>query len=191
MTSMFRNRQTAISGAAAVALALIAGVTVTARSQDGAKPAGKSAMVDPALLQPLLPAPPGWTTSRQKSEKILVPECSYSFAEATFTKEAMTIRLTVADTASSSDALLALATMIVTLPDDFIGDVPPSTTIKRLTFNGSPAAERWNAGDGEGEFAVLVNKRFVVKAEGTKVDSADTLRAMVEAVDLKKVANLK
>ena len=172
----------------AVALVVICSAAPIAGSGTAASSPG---LVDPAVLQPLLPTPDGWTIGRQRSDRILNPDCTYSFAEVVLTRGDMNVRVTVADTDGNADTLMSLATMILTLPEDFIGEVPPATTVRRLVVAGVPAAERWSAIDKDGEFTVLIDKRFVVKAEGTRLDGVETLRRMVEAVDFKKVAALK
>jgi hypothetical protein len=149
-------------------------------------------LIDPAVLQPLLPAAPeGWTLSRARHDRIDTPDCTFSFAEAMFTKGEMNVRLTVADTAGAPEALMVLATMVMTLPPDFVGDVPPSTIVRRSVIEGQQAAERFSAADRDGEVIILVDKRFVVKAEGRKLSGLDALQTMVRLIDLKKVAALK
>jgi hypothetical protein len=152
-------------------------------------PAGPP-LVDPEVLESLLPAPEGWTVARRQNKQVLNPEYTHAFAEAVFTKGEMTVRLTIADTGANEGSLMALATMIMTLPEGFVGEVPPATTIRRLTIDGMPAAERWSAADLDGEFSVLINKRFVVAADGRKLDAVGTLRGIVGKVDLKRIAAL-
>ena len=147
-------------------------------------------VVDPAVLESLLPQPDGWSVVRQQSKHVATGEMTHSFADAVFRNGAMNVRVTIADTGGNETSLIALATMVMTLPDDFTGEVPPATTIRRLTIAGYPAAERWNAADSEGEVSVLIGKRFVVAVDGTKLDAADTLRRIVDAIDLKKIAEL-
>jgi hypothetical protein len=81
--------------------------------------------------------------------------------------------------------------MVISLPEDYVGTVPPATTVARVTVQGMPAASRWDDKDKEGEFTVLVGGRFVAKAEGAKVTDLATLRGIVELVDLKRLGELK
>jgi hypothetical protein len=147
-------------------------------------------VVDPAVLEPFLPAPDGWTVVRQHSKLVANPEYTHSFAEVSLSKGDSKVRLTIADTDGNQGSLMALATMILTLPDDFVGEVPPATVIRRVTIGGMPGAERWNAADLDGEVSVLIQKRFVIAADGTKLDALETLRRMVESIDFKKIAAL-
>jgi hypothetical protein len=149
-------------------------------------------LVPTASLEPLLPAPEGWTRTRAGGDRVTVSEsCGYSFADATYMKDGMKVRLTLADTGRNDEALGVLATMVISLPENYVGTVPPATTVARLTVHGMPAASRWDDKDKEGEFTVLVGGRFVAKAEGTKVTDLATLRGIVELVDLKKLGELK
>ena len=81
--------------------------------------------------------------------------------------------------------------MVVTFPDGYSGQIPPSTSVTRLIFKGSPAASLVDSTAGEGEFTVLIGGRFVVKAEGKNLVSNDVLRQMVDLIDLKALSALK
>jgi hypothetical protein len=54
-----------------------------------------------------------------------------------------------------------------------------------------PAAYRWDAEKREGEYTVVINGRFVAKVEATKADSLETLRAIIDQIDMKKLGDLK
>ena len=176
------------------AIVWIPAITVLLLTSSAPLPAVEvtAVLVDPTVLQPLIPAAPdGWTISRARADRIDNADLTFSFAEAMFTKGEMSIRLTVADTGGVDQALNVLATMVMTLPEDFVGDVPPATTVRRMVVNGHQAAERYSADERDGEFIILVDKRFVVKAEGKKLSGADAMQTMIDLVDLKKVVALK
>ena len=155
-------------------------VTVNAQNRPASAKPTPTGMVSVDALEKLLPAPAGWTRVRTNKDLIALSEtCNYSYADAVYTNGAMKIRVTLADTAADPSSLAVLATMITSFPDDYSGHIPPATTIKRLPFNDAPAALRWDSALSEGEFVVLVDKRFVAKAEGSTLDSADTLRGVV------------
>ena len=166
---------------------------MTAQAPKPASPAPPKAgttVAGPAL-ELMLPAPADWQKIRSGNNHIeLEPGCDYSFAEGVFMNEAMKVRITVADTGFHPESLGIFASMVVTFPDGYAGKIPPSTTITRMSFKESPAAARWDAALGEGEFVVLIGGRFVAKAEGT-VDSIETLKTMVGQIDLKKLSELK
>jgi hypothetical protein len=176
------------------AIVWIPAIALVFLASTAALPAGETParLVDPTILQPLIPAAPdGWTISRSRADRIDTPDLTFSFAEAMFTKGEMNIRLTVADTDGAEGALNILATMVMTLPEDFVGDVPPATTVRRMVLGGYQAAERYSADERDGELIILIDKRFVVKAEGKKLAGPDAMQTMIELIDLKKVAALK
>ena len=144
-----------------------------------------------ASLQKLLPAVEGWTPGIARADLIeITPAAKYSVASQSFTKSDQRFRLTIADTGFSQESLTALASMIVTMPDDYAGEVG-SLAIKRQLIGGSPAVEAWDATKSAGEVAVVVGGRFVVSLEASKVDSIATLRGLLEKIDLKALAGLK
>lgn len=153
-------------------------------------PAGP-AVAKVATLQTLLPEVAGWTRSAPGGEVVMINETSgYSFADTTLTNGDMKIHLTVGDTDGVDDCMMALAALVTLLPEGYSEKLPPATSVTRLAFNGHQAAAKFNSEKLEGEFSVVVDKRFVVKAEG-RVDSVDTLRAIVEKIDLAKLAAMK
>ena len=150
------------------------------------------ATVSPAALRGMLPALDGWTQTRVTAERVdREQECTYAFAEAVYVNGEMKIRVTLADTAKTPDAVMALASLTKTLPDGYTGTVPPATSVERLSYQTFPAATMWDAAKGEGEFTVLVGGRFVAKAEAVHADSLGTLRAVLDRVDLKQFDALK
>ena len=147
--------------------------------------------VDAAALQKLLPTIEGWTAGVARSDLVeLSPTAKYTIASVTLTKDGQRVRLTLADTGLSADSLTALETMVVTLPDDYAGEVG-TLAIKRTSIGGSPAVEAWDAGKSAGEVAVVVGGRFVAALEAAKIDSLATLRGMLDKIDLKALAALK
>jgi hypothetical protein len=179
-----------VGAATAAALATMV-ITVAAQpsGQDTKKPVPVVAVT---ALEPLLPTVDGWTKGPAKTDRVVVSDtCSYAFAGAVYTNGEGKVRVTVADTGFGPDSLVTLATMVVTLPDDYSGDVPPSSKVARVLFKGSPAATLWDHAKAEGEFTVLVGGRFVAKAEGSHLDNLDTLRGFIDRIDLKRLADLK
>lgn len=147
--------------------------------------------VAPAALQKLLPTVDGWTSGVARADLIeLSPEAKYSFASVTLTKADQRVKLTLADTGFSADCLGALATMVVTMPEDYSGTVG-ALAIKRTAISGSPGVEAWDPQKTAGEVTVVVGGRFVAALEASKVDSVATLRGMLDKVDLKALADLK
>lgn len=176
-----------------VALVTVAATALAVTLGAQSRPLASSgpAIVSAGALEKLLPAPTGWTRIRTNKDLITLTEtCSYSYADALYTNGAMKVRITLADTAADPSSLAVLATMVTSFPDDYSGRIPPATTIKRMPFNDAPAALRWDTAVSEGEFVVVFEKRFVAKAEGTSLDTADTLRSLVEQINLKALGEL-
>ena len=59
--------------------------------------------------------------------------------------------------------------------------------MKGTTIAGFPATESWTHTDKLGDISILVDGRFVVHATGTGLDGIQTLRTLVERVDLAKI----
>lgn len=175
---------------------LVIGLTwsLSAQQSRPGAPAAQSTVptVSPAALRTMLPALDGWTSTRVTAERMdRDAECTYAFAEGVYVNGDAKIRVTVADTAMTPDALMALASLVKTLPEGYTGTVPPTTSVERLTYKAFPAAAMWDSGKGEGEFTVLVNGRFVAKAEAVRADSLQTLRTALDSIDLTQFASLK
>ena len=151
-----------------------------------------SHLVAPPVLAKLLPAPDGWTRGEVQPNQVDdASGCNYTVASVVYTKDALRVKITIADTGAHAESLMAVASMIAILPDDFDGTVPPATTIKRMKIDGSPASEMWNADKMTGEITILLSGRFVVAVEAQKADGPEVLRAMLALVDVKAVAALK
>jgi hypothetical protein len=175
---------------AAVACLSLLVVAPPANAQDA--PARK---IDTALiadLETFLPAPDGWTRKRGDSGFIPLSETTgYSYAAVVLTREAAELRITVADSGGTDDALMALATMVVLLPEGHDERLEPDTRIRRLAVGGFPAAERWDAAKHEGDFVILLNKRFVVSGDGKGLESLAILTTVLQQIDLTKLATLR
>jgi hypothetical protein len=147
--------------------------------------------VAPGALEPLLPVLDGWTKVRAASHRIdSADSCTYVYAEAVYTSDTGKLRVTMADTGFNPDGLTAVATIVVSFPANYTETIPPDTTISRVTYRESPAASLWNNTKRDGEFTVIVGGRFVAKVEGTPVDSLETLRGVMDRLDLKRLADL-
>lgn len=178
-----------------VSAALVLVVTLTASAQKvppaAPPPAKGPALVAVAVLQTLVPELDAWTRGALGGHVVSISETfGYSFAEADFTNGNMKVRLTIGDTEGAESCLLALAAMVSMLPEGYSETLPPATSIRRFTFSGFQAASRWDSEKLAGEFSVVVSGRFVVNAEGTHLDSLDTLRDIVSKVNLKRLSEL-
>jgi hypothetical protein len=140
---------------------------------------GAAKSVDYEQLKPLLPDVDGWTKSGVKGEQVSAP-VSMSRAEARYARENSRVELEIVDTALSQ---LLLAVGYAERSDD---------GFKRAArIGGQPGIEEWNVESKRGEVTAVVANRFIVKATGHDVASLDPVKAVVEAVDLSKLASLK
>jgi hypothetical protein len=151
-----------------------------------------NSLVNGEMLQTLLPAPEGWTKVGGRIAEVSITEkLAYTYADAVFTKDAMRVRVTAADTDGAADVLSAIATMVVTLPDDFTQVLKPATTITRSTYKTWPAAERWDSVQLKGDLTVVVAGRFVVSVEGSGLDTPQRLFEVIDPLDVKALAALR
>ena len=147
-------------------------------------------VVAPAALEPLLPAAiEGWTKVRSTSNRV-TDGCAYAFADTVYANGDAKLRVTVADTGFDADALMTVATIVMSFPAGHTEKIPPDTVISRITYRGYPAATMWDSTKGDAEFTVVVGDRFIVKVEGTRADGLDTLRGVLDTIDLKKIAEI-
>jgi hypothetical protein len=150
-----------------------------------------SHLVAPPALAKLVPSVEGWTKSEVRLNQVAAGGCNYTAAAVTYSKGENRVTLTLADTGTHPESLMALASPIVTLPADYSAALQPATTIKRLKIGESPAYEMWNGEKMTGEVTVVVGGRFVAAVEAVKGDGLESLRKILEGVDLKALAALK
>jgi hypothetical protein len=103
----------------------------------------------------------------------------------------MRVKITLADSGRHPDSLMALAPMVVMLPEGYSERIPPSTKIERRERDGTQIAERWDDRKNAGEITMVVKGRFVATAEGTNVESLEALYSILNTIDFKKLTELK
>jgi hypothetical protein len=181
--------RTALTMAFGTAMTLVG--TAQQAPQPSPSPARRAPLVAVKALRTLMPDLTGWEVVREGGDQIAMSDtCGWMFADVSVTKGDMKVRVTVADTGFDSDGLAMLAPFVMSFPDDSV-NVVERATIKRFALNGFPAASRWDNDNKDGEFTVVVGTRFVASAEGSHLDGIDTLRGIVERIDLKKLSELK
>ncbi len=147
---------------------------------------GSAKVVDYEQLKALLPEMGGWTRTDAKGEQVSMP-ISTSRAEAHYQKDDGRLELDITDTALSQ-LLLAPIQMFMTSGFSERSD----DGFKRAArVGGQPGYEEWNAKSKHGEVTAVVANRFIVNAKGDDMDSIDTVRKLVESVDLGKLGSLK
>lgn len=185
-TSFFSSRLR-VTGIAVTLLLLMVAIAAPAAQDQTRKVVP---VVAPAALEPLLPAAlEGWTKVRSTSNRV-TDGCAYAFADAVYTNGDAKLRVTVADTGYDTDALMTVATIVLSFPAGHTETIPPNTVISRITYRDYPAATMWNNAKSDAEFTVVVGDRFVVKVEGTRAGNIDTLRGVLDRIDLKRLAEL-
>jgi len=185
------ERSRSLSVALLISLSLLFFSATPAAAQAGPSVSGSAKLSAPATLAKLLPAPAGWTKAEVRLvEAEISADCSYSSAcLPLFTDDAL-VKVTIADTGGHPDALLALASAVVTLGETYVQEVPPAT-VKRFKIDQGQAVELWDAEKLAGEITVVIDGRFVVSVEAQKAASLDVLRTILSLIDLKAVAALK
>ena len=173
--------RTTSSRAIAVALA----VMITATSPIVAQlPQGKT--VGYSQLQAFFPTIAEWTKGEADGNDVTVG-MSISTAQVTYTKGDSSVVLEITDTAMNQLVVGQVAAMIKSVNIE----QPANGYRKASTVAGFPAIEEWDADTKSAELTVIVAGRFIVKANANDVSDIKPARAVIDAVDLKKLAALK
>jgi hypothetical protein len=136
-------------------------------------------------LAALLPTPDGWERTAPTSGLASLPAPATN-ATASYSRGKMKVDLEITDTGGAPEHVEAMSTVAGTS----FSQEASNGYMKGTVFGGFPAIESWNHVDHVADLSILINGRFVVHASGTDVDKIETVRALVEQVDLKKIAGL-
>jgi hypothetical protein len=137
-------------------------------------------------LQSVFPTLPGWTRGKPTGEQMTSP-VAYSQSEIRYTKGDGRIELKIIDS-GFHQLLLAPYTVFLT------------AGYERQTENGyekstkvgaEPGWEKWNAAANTGEVNAVVAKRFLVQAEGHKVEDIKILHDVLGKIDFVRLGKLK
>lgn len=137
-------------------------------------------------LLALVPELTGWTRTSPRGEQISVGVPT-SRALAQYESGESSIDLEIVD---SSKNELILAPMTLFLQPAF-SERAGDTYKKYSAIGGHPGYEEWRHATRRADVTVLVAGRFVVHATGHNVDSPDPVRALVQAVNLNRLASLR
>jgi hypothetical protein len=153
----------------------------------GAAANGQAAKpVDFDKLETVLPALSGWTRAEPEGHQMSMP-FPLSNTEATYKKGQSEVKITITDSAFNSLAIAPLSMMTAAGYSE-----KTSSGYKRATtIGGAPAYEEWDNNSKRGNVGVIVGNRFMVEANGSGIDSIDTLKDAVSKIDTKKLAALK
>ena len=137
-------------------------------------------------LKELLPEVDGWTKSDATGEQLTSP-VTYSRAQAVYRRDDSRIELEITDS--------ALSQMLLAPTSVFLGPGYSERSddgFKRaIKLGGQPAVEQWHTGSRRAEVTAVVGGRYLVRASGDDVPSPDTVRAVVESVNLSRLAALR
>jgi X-X-X-Leu-X-X-Gly heptad repeat protein len=147
---------------------------------------GTAKPVDFEQLKNALPEVSGWTRTTPRGEQTNMP-VAISRAEARYTKDNSRVELEIVDTALSQ---LLLAPVSMFLGSGY-SERSDDGFKRSAKVGGQPGFEEWNSDDKRGEVTAVVANRFIVKGTGHQVENLDTVRSVVEAVDLGKLGSLK
>jgi hypothetical protein len=142
--------------------------------------------VDFEKLETVLPSVGGWTRGEPEGHSLTMP-FAMSNTEATYKKDTSEVRLTITDSAFSQ---LAMAPLMMMTAAGY-AEKTSNGYKKASMVNGMPGYEEWRKDDKSGTIGVIVNKRFMIDAKGSNLDSIDTLKDFVQKIDLNKLGALK
>ncbi len=124
----------------------------------------------------------GWTLSDTSGQMLNMP-VPFSQAEGTYTKGDSRIEVSITDSAMNQ-VVLAPVTMLMASGFERETDTGYERSI---TLNGNPGWEKWHSDTKSGELTVLVNKRFLLKLDGTQVANLEPLKKLAAQFDFSKV----
>jgi hypothetical protein len=181
---MAEAAQGAAQGSAAQGMAqMMQGLSQMGQAANNGQPVQ---VVDYEKLKELVPDFAGWERANVKGSQQSMGAFSVSKAEADYKKGDATMDLDITDTTSVS-MLLAPFMMFGANFSERSDDGYK----KGINLNGMTGFEEWRKDGGHGEVHLLVANRFIVHASGSRLESADVARQLVQAVNLQKLASLK
>lgn len=183
-----QGAQQAAQGAQQGAQSLAQGLNQLAQGLKAAQtgPDGKPiTSVDFEKLVDLLPSPAGWDRGKPDGHQTSAP-VAVSVAEAQYTKGPLRADVTITDSALNQMFMMPF-TMMMSMN---YSERSTSGYKKSVAYGGQPGIEDWNSDTKHGEITLVVNKRFVVQVKGDGLDSMDTLKAVVNSIDLPKLGGL-
>lgn len=158
--------------------------------QPAASSSGASApsVASPVSLVPheklasTVPELEGWTHPAPSSATVSLPAPA-AHVLTTYTRGRAQIDLEITDTGGHPDYVGSLSKVAGTS----FSQTASNGYLKGTTLGGFPAVESWNHVHKLGDISVLIDGRFIVHATGTQLESVETLRTLIEKVDLSKV----
>jgi hypothetical protein len=133
-----------------------------------------------------VPEVTGWTRDMPTGQQIKTT-ISYARANADYSKGESLIRLELTDSGFNNLLMAPLSMMLV--PSYW--ERSTDGYHKYAAISGQPGFESWQDEAKDGEVTVVVAHRFIVNARGTSVPNIEAVRAVVQQIDLAKLAALK
>lgn len=149
-------------------------------------PAAQLALAPHTALAALLPSPADWERADISSAQVGMPAPA-SHAATSYTRGDARIDMELTDTGGEAEYVEATAEIAGSDFNRTLGN----GYLRGTRIGGFPAVESWNHVDRLAEITVLIEKRFVVHASGSRLDGIETLRAFIETVSFADVAALK
>lgn len=184
--NMAKNAEGMAKGAEGMAKGfedLAKGLTAMAGGDPNAKP------VEPLSIDALrsaLPELAGWERGKPTGERMTSP-VNFAEAQVTFRKGDSEITQKIVDSALNQ---LLVAPFAMFLAVGYEKQTENGYE-KGIKIGEYPGWEKWDNEDKDGELNAIVNKRFIVQIEGRDIENMKVLHAVMDATNLKKLAELK
>lgn len=164
--------------------AMAKGLTAMAGGDPNEKP------VDPVGFRDLMALFPeqmsGWDRSKPTGQRMSAP-VNFSEAEVRFTKGQSQLVLKITDS-GLNQMLFAPFAMFLTSGYERETESGYEKSVKVAEY---PGWEKWNATGKDGELNAIVSRRFLVQVEARNVDDPKAMYDLIDATNLRKLAELK
>lgn len=164
--------------------AMAKGLTAMAGGDPNERP------VDPVGFRDLMALFPeqmsGWDRSKPTGQRMSAP-VNFSEAEVRFTKGQSQLVLKITDS-GLNQMLFAPFAMFLTSGYERETESGYEKSVKVAEY---PGWEKWNATGKDGELNAIVSRRFLVQVEARNVDDPKAMYDLIDATNLRKLAELK
>ena len=133
-----------------------------------------------------MPEISGWERKSPTGERMTAP-FAFSQSSTTYTNGDSNVELKIMDSGFNQMLFAPFAMFMAAGYEKETQD----GFEKSVTIGGYPGFEKWDKGTKNGELTVVVNKRFLVQVEARNVDDPKAMYDLLDATNLKKLAELK
>jgi hypothetical protein len=149
-----------------------------------AAPRTAGAAVSADVLKSFIPNPSGYTADGDiQTTQAKMGELEYSVANQSWTNGNKHLKVTIADY-NGVQALTAAYSMLMNMSVETNGEVT-----KGEKFGGHPGWVQYHKDNSQAQIGVAVNDRLWLIAEGDNGATIDEVRALVNSIDLNKLAS--